>query len=74
MKFAVDRIEKNIVLCQNLKTEEMYEFNLDSMPEDIEEGAIIKYVHNKFLLDKRAYNKRKKEIEEKMKKLRNDEE
>ena len=53
MKFAVDRIEKNIVLCQNLKTEEMYEFNLDSMPDDIEEGAIIKYVHNKFLLDKK---------------------
>ena len=41
MKFAVDRIEKNIVLCQNLKTEEMYEFNLDSMPDDIEEGANI---------------------------------
>ena len=74
MKFAVDRIEKNIVICQNLKTEEIYEFNLDSMPDDIEEGAIIKYIHNKFMLDKRAYNKRKKEIEEKMKKLKNTEE
>lgn len=74
MKFAVDRIEKNIVICQNLKTEEIYEFNLDSMPDDIEEGAIIKYIHNKFMLDKKAYNKRKKEIEEKMKKLKNTEE
>jgi UDP-glucose 6-dehydrogenase len=74
MKFAIDRIEKNIVICQNLKTEEMYEFKLESMPKEIEEGSIIKYSNNKFLMDKKSFKNRKKEIEEKMKKLRNDEE
>jgi UDP-glucose 6-dehydrogenase len=52
----------------------MYEFKLESMPKEIEEGSIIKYSNNKFLMDKKSFKNRKKEIEEKMKKLRNDEE
>ena len=74
MKYVVNRNKKNIVICQNLTNEEIYEFTLDSMPEEVEEGSVIKFKRNKFLLDKRAYNKRKKEIEKKMKKLKNEEE
>ena len=73
MKFVVDRIEKNIVICQNLNNEEIYEFKLESMPEDIEEGSVLKFNHNKFQIDMKEYNKRKKEIEKKMKKLKNEE-
>ena len=73
MKFVVDRIEKNIVICQNLNNEEIYEFKLESMPEDVEEGSVLKFNHNKFQIDMKEDNKRKKEIEKRMKKLKNEE-
>ena len=60
MKFVVDRIEKNIVICQNLNNEEIYEFKLESMPEDVEEGSVLKFNHNKFQIDMKEDNKRKK--------------
>ena len=69
MKYIVDRIEKNIVICENQETKKMEEFEKTSFPKEIKEGDSVILQGNRFEIDKKDTKKKKKEIDDLMKKL-----
>ena len=71
MKYIVDRIEDNIVVLENQDTKEIINIDMSLLPKKIKEGNILIYKNNSYYIDKEAEIKRRKEILEKFKKLRN---
>ena len=71
MKYAVDRIEENIAICQNLETEEKIELYLESLPKDIKDGSIIIFKDNKYEMDLTEEELRRKKIQDIFNKLKN---
>ena len=71
MKYIVDRIEDNIVVLENQDTKEIINIDISLLPKKIKEGNILIYKNNSYYIDKEAEIKRRKEILEKFKKLRN---
>lgn len=69
MKYIIDRIEKNIVICENQETKQMEQFNKEQFQNNIKEGDIVYFEKNTFKVDSKETDKKKKEIEELMKKL-----
>lgn len=69
MKYIVDRIEENIVICENQETKKMEEFEKINFSEEIKDGDVVILENNKFKIDKKETEKRKKEINDLMKKL-----
>ncbi len=62
MKFAIDRIENNIAILENLKTKEKKEISIQLLPSDIKEGMIIIKNNDKYYIDKDEEIKRRKRI------------
>lgn len=69
MKYIIDRIEDNIVICENQETKKIEQFNKEQFPNNIKEGDIVYLEENKFKVNLNETDKKKKEIEELMKKL-----
>ncbi len=70
MKYAVDRVEENIAVCQNLDTNEIIEIDLKLLPKRITDGTILIYEDNKYKLDKKEEEKRRLAILEKFNRLK----
>lgn len=70
MKWAIDKIENNLALLENINTLEKKEVSIFLLPKNIHEGSILIYQNNTYQLDPQEENNRKKLIEEKFKKLR----
>lgn len=70
MKYSIDQIEDNIVLIENIETKEKKVLKKNSLPKDIQEGSILLYKNNKYIIDKKEEINRLKNIKEKFKKLR----
>lgn len=70
MKYAVDRVEENIAVCQNLDTNEIIEIDLKLLPKRIKDGTILIYEDNKYKIDKKEEEKRKLAILEKFNRLK----
>ena len=68
--FAIDRIEDNIVVLENIKTKEKKEVNREILPNSIHEGSIVKFDNDCYILEENEEEKRRQEILEKFKKLR----
>jgi len=64
-ELAVDRIEGNIAVCENIKTKEIHHINLSELPKDIKEGSILKWKNDKYELEESS--EIEKRIEQKMK-------
>ena len=62
---VVDRIEGDIAVCENRKNGKMQEMNLKDLPEDIEEGTILKWREGKYEIDNSKEIEQR--IEQKMK-------
>lgn len=71
MKFAVDRIEDDIVVLENIETNELREIDRTLLPSSIHEGAILVFADNTYILDNDEEEKRRKMIEERFMRLRN---
>ena len=69
MKYIIDRIENNLVICENQDNGKMEEFNIDQFPENIKEGDCLNFIENKFEIDEDETKSRKEKIDELMKKL-----
>lgn len=69
MKYIIDRIENDIVICENQETNKMENFKIEQFPEGIKDGDIVILENDKFKLDKEETKTKKQEIEELMKKL-----
>ena len=70
MKYALDRIEENIAILENIETGERRKISIQHLPPNIHEGTILKEKNNTYTIDIQEEEKRRKEIEEKFKKLR----
>ena len=68
--YAIDKIEDNIVLLENIHTKEKKEVNKDNLPLGIKEGSIINYSNSIYTLDISEEEKRRKEILERFRNLR----
>lgn len=65
-EFSIDRFEGNIAILENRINGEKREVEKDSLPNNIEEGCIIKCVNGKYFLDETITNDERKRITDKM--------
>lgn len=71
MKFAVDRIEDNIAVLENIETNELMSVDVTLLPSSIHEGSILVFINNTYISDNDEEEIRRKMIEERFMKLRN---
>jgi len=71
MKYAIDRIENNIAICQNLETREEVEISLNCLPTNIKDGTIIVFKENKYEIDLNEEELRRRKLRERFNKLKN---
>jgi len=69
MKYIVDRIENDKVVCENQETKKIEEFDKVKFPENIKDGDIVVLVNEKFEIEKEETKNKKEYIEDLMKKL-----
>ena len=69
MKFAIDRIEGNIAVCQNIENKEIVQIDVCKLPKEIKEGSVVFFDGKDYFLDEEEENKIRKRIEDKMNKL-----
>ena len=70
MKYAIDRIENNIAVLENIETGEKKEINIIILPNNIKEGNILILENNKYKIDLTEEKLRRKRIEEKFNRLK----
>lgn len=71
MKYSIDRIIDNIVILENIETGSKLEITKQNLPFSIHEGLIIIYKDGLYIKDETEEKKRRRIIEEKFKRLRN---
>lgn len=70
MKYVIDRIEDNIVICQNLESKEMVEIEKNLLPQNIKDGTILLFENNEYKLDLKEEELRRKRISERFNRLK----
>lgn len=71
MKWIIDRIEENIAILEQSDTKEKKEVNITLLPPSIHEGSILINKNNQYQLSLSEEEQKRKEIEERFKRLRN---
>ena len=71
MKWAVDKIINGIATIENIKTLEKKEISIKLLPTSTTERTILRYENNKYIQDNCLEKERKLSIEERFKRLRN---
>ena len=68
MRYIVDRIEDDFILCENEETGEMEELDTYNLPDGIEDGDILIYDEDldEYYIDSEEKKIRKARIEDKM--------
>ena len=69
MKYIVDRIENNIVVCENQQTKKIEEFSKEQFPEKIKSGDVVILKDGKFEIREDETKNKKKYIDDLMKRL-----
>lgn len=71
IKFIVDRIEENFVLCEDAETGNIEKIEYNLLPINIKEGDMLIYdkKRDKYYIDEKGTNFRKKEIKRQMKEV-----
>jgi len=70
MKYVIDRIEDNIVVCQNLETKEMIELKKVLLPSNIKDGNVLIFENNEYKLDLNEEELRRQRIRERFNRLK----
>ena len=70
MKYAIDRIEEDIAILENLETKEKKEVDINLLPENVHEQAIVTYENEVFTLDDQTELSRKETIRAKLERLK----
>lgn len=70
MKYAIDRIENNIAILENLETKEIIEVDISLLPEGSKESSIITIIDNEYKLDIENEQVRKESLLNRFNKLR----
>lgn len=69
MKYAVDRIEENIAVLENIDTKEITKIDLAYLPI-VKERDILKFENNLYIKDDDERERRNKLIREKLERLK----
>ena len=67
-EYTVDRIEGDFVVCENRGNGQIVNLKKENLPEDIQDGDLIKEVNGKYIKDK----EKQEEIEDRIAKKMND--
>lgn len=70
MKFSIDRIEGTIAILEDIDTKEKKELDISLLPNTIKEGSILLLKNNKYIIDKKEEEVRRKRIIAKFNKLK----
>lgn len=70
MKYAVDRIENDIAVLENLSDGSILKIKVNLLPTGITERDIVVKSENSFLLDQKEKDNRLRRIREKMDRLK----
>lgn len=70
MKYSVDRIEGDIVILDNIETNEIFQVKISELGFDVKEGNIISIDNGKYVLDLNEEVRRKNSLRERMERLR----
>lgn len=68
--YAIDQIENNIVIAENLKTKEKEEFNPSDFPFPIKEGMMFSIQNNIIKKEEKKEQERRHLLREKMERLK----
>lgn len=69
MYYIIDRIEENVVVCENMETQKIENIEKKKLPSNIKQGLVIKFENGVYSIDEEETEKRKKTIHEKVKNL-----
>lgn len=70
MKFAIDQINDEIAVLENLETAEKKELNLSKLPPNIKDGTILDYTNDEYIVDEITENIRRKIISARFNRLK----
>lgn len=70
MKYSIDKIEKEIVILENIDTGEKKEVNINLLPIDIKEGTIIIFDNDSYVVDKKEQKARMDNIMSRFQRLK----
>ena len=70
MKYAVDKIEENIVTLESLDTKEKKEVLLEVLPSNIKEGTILTYENSVYKKEEVLEQQRRTSIQNKFNRLK----
>lgn len=59
---VVDRIEENLVVCQDVETEKIFKIDISKFKNVPKESDVIKKSFGKYITDEKKTNKRKEYI------------
>ena len=65
MKYAVDRVEEDIAVLQNIDDGSIIFESISNLPTSLHEGMILSLEDNCYLVDTELEDKRRKKIESK---------
>ena len=71
MIYIVDKIENDIAVLENKDTREIINVNISCLPSLIKEGSILKYDGSKYYIDNELERKRRQDLLERFKRLKN---
>ena len=62
MKYALDRIEENIAILENIQTGEKRKISIFKLPKNLHEGIILKKENNTYIIDNQEEEKRRLQL------------
>lgn len=71
MKWVIDQIEEDLVILESISTKEKKEVSINLLPASIHEGSVLIFYQQQYFLDEDTELKRRTEILERFKRLRN---
>ena len=70
MQWVVDRFEEDIVVLENMETQEIENFDKTEFPEDINEGDIVELIDGMWIINQETTASRTQKIKDKFKRLK----
>ncbi|MBQ3511493.1 MAG: DUF3006 domain-containing protein [Bacilli bacterium] len=71
MKYAVDRIEDDIVVLENITSGDIINENIKKLPNNIKEGTILIKKDNGYSLDLNTEKERRDDFRSRLERLKN---
>lgn len=68
--YSIDQINENIALLEEIETKEKINVSLYILPSNVEEGTIVKFENNKYIIDNNEEKRRRYLFRKRLEKLK----